>query len=322
MYNWFNRHLRLGQTEPVVEKPFVPIPPTQLSVFNAEHPRPKDAVGAEALRRYLAESSDAQLVQLKDRRSGYLEMGRTAVRVMMNDRLPASGEVEAQTESDGQSPRTEHGFGLSKLLLSRKGLQEQIPSLLVTPAKDFHEIVVWIHPAGKASLFQDAKLTGAARKILEENAAILAPDVFLTGEFTGAKSSPVNSKYAGYTFGYNRPILANRVHDILTAVAFARGMKNVKRVSLAGFEKAGPWVLTALPLCMQTVDKSAVDLNGFRFERIVNPGDEMMLPGALKYGDVGFFLRMASGRHVLVHNDPANGIAKLTADEVADRLLR
>ncbi len=47
MYNWFNKHLQLNQTEPVVEKPFKPVPPKELSVYDAEHPRPADSVGAE-----------------------------------------------------------------------------------------------------------------------------------------------------------------------------------------------------------------------------------------------------------------------------------
>src|SRR5437763_8781771 len=37
MYNWFNEHLKLGQTSPVVEKPFVPVPPKELSVWDAQH---------------------------------------------------------------------------------------------------------------------------------------------------------------------------------------------------------------------------------------------------------------------------------------------
>jgi len=58
MYNWFNKHLDLGLTGPVVEKPFVPVPPKELSVYDEQHPRPKDAVGAERLREYMTEASD------------------------------------------------------------------------------------------------------------------------------------------------------------------------------------------------------------------------------------------------------------------------
>ena len=34
-YDWFNRVFKLGQPEPVRERPFVPVPPAQLHVFDA-----------------------------------------------------------------------------------------------------------------------------------------------------------------------------------------------------------------------------------------------------------------------------------------------
>src|SRR5207244_3664311 len=64
MYNWFNKHLQLGQPEPVAEKPFEPVPPKELSVYDAEHPEPTDAVNAERLRQYLTEASDRQVAAL------------------------------------------------------------------------------------------------------------------------------------------------------------------------------------------------------------------------------------------------------------------
>ena len=61
------------------------------------------------------------------------------------------------------------------------------------------------------------ELAPAARKILDtKDAAIVAPDLYLTGEFLGDKAPTVNENFAGFTFGYNRPILANRVHDVLS----------------------------------------------------------------------------------------------------------
>src|SRR5438445_6443640 len=64
MYNWFNKHLQLGQPEPVVERPFVPVPPRELSVYDAQHPRPADAKDAEALRKTMSEASDQQIAAL------------------------------------------------------------------------------------------------------------------------------------------------------------------------------------------------------------------------------------------------------------------
>jgi hypothetical protein len=50
MYAWFNEHLELGADREPVEAPIVPLTRAELSVFDAEHPRPADEGGAEAVR--------------------------------------------------------------------------------------------------------------------------------------------------------------------------------------------------------------------------------------------------------------------------------
>src|SRR5205807_2036264 len=101
MYNWFNKHLKLGQTEPVVERPFVPVPPKELSVFDDQHPRPGDAVGVEGLRKYLTEMAEEQRVALRPKDASSLAEFRrvfgAALRVMVHDALPAGDEVEVLT---------------------------------------------------------------------------------------------------------------------------------------------------------------------------------------------------------------------------------
>lgn len=376
MYNWFNKHLQLGHKEPVVEQPFVPVPPAELSVFDDKHPVPKDAVDAERLRKLMTEASDKQITALlpSDARSlaEYRRVIGTALRVLVNDQLPKPEEVEA----DGTSGR---------LVLRRKGQREAVPAELLRGTEFNGTIVVWIHPKGRASLRRDGKLVPAAQQILDRKAALLAPDVFWTGELRGTivqlkldpaklkshklaakdvqlalekaepraqaldgshyllprrdgaeavqalgdlvlrpgdgqpvrirdvgdlvlrDTPPVNEGYAGYTFGYNRPLLANRVHDILTAVAYAHGQDKVKAVHLVGFEKAGPWVVLARGLCGDAVARTAVDLNQFRFESVRSLQDEMMLPGALKYGGLPAFGALCAPGELLAHNHRGTG---------------
>src|SRR5437879_9132359 len=64
MYGWFNKHLGLGQPEPIAEKPFVPVPPRDLSVFDSDHPRPKDEADVTGVRKWLTEASDKQMAAL------------------------------------------------------------------------------------------------------------------------------------------------------------------------------------------------------------------------------------------------------------------
>jgi hypothetical protein len=131
--------------------------------------------------------------------------------------------------------------------------------------------------------------------------------VFGTGELTLDKPMAVNKDYAGFTFGYNRTLLAQRVHDILTALAYAKGHEKTKTVHLVGFEKAGPWVLLARALCGDAVTRTAADCDGFRFDKVRTTTDEMMLPGALKYDGLPALAALAAPSELFVHHHEGTG---------------
>ena len=80
-----------------------------------------------------------------------------------------------------------------------------------------------------------------------------------------------------------------------------------KEIHLAGQGKAGPWVVLARGLCGDTVARTAADMSQFRFEKIASIEDDMMLPGALKYGGLmalaGLAAPAGAGRVRQVHVD-------------------
>jgi len=230
--------------------------------------------------------------------------------VMIHDQLPKPYEVAAKILGETRKDKLVY----SMLQLGRKGNKEQIPAILITPKDHDGTTVVWIHPEGKASLLRDGQLIPEVQGLVKQKAAILAPDLFMTGEFKLASLAPVDARYAGYTFGYNRPLLANRVHDILTCVAYAREAKNANRVDLVGFEKAGPWVLLARALCADAVHRTVVDINRFRFEDIQDINDEMLLPGALKYGGLPAFAALCAPGELFLHNHRGMGIGGYVRD--------
>lgn len=308
MYNWFNKHLKLGLAEPVVEKPFQPVPPKELSVYDEAHPRPADSVDAARLRQCMTEQSDKQIEALlpKDEKglTEYRRILGAALRAMIHDEMPDTDQVEEIRQGEMEK---HDGFSSRRFFLTRKGQNERIPALGLLPPEFDGTVVVWIHPRGKDSLFQDGKLIPAAKQILDRKSAILAADVFGTGELSLDKPLAVNPQYAGFTFGYNRTLLAERVHDILTAIAFAKNYDKVKTVHLAGFEKAGPWVLLARGLCGDAVSRTAADFNGFRYDKVRTTSDEMMLPGALRYGGLPALAALAAPGELYVHNHRGTG---------------
>lgn len=310
MYAWFSKHL-LDKDETVSEKPFKPVPPKELSVYDADHPRPKDELDAPKLRDKMAAASDDQLAKLAPADAASLAEFRnvvgTALRVMVGDEPPAGIAVRK-----GPVESKHDGFVLHRAVLGRTDEADAVPCAGVVgpnPGAD-RTLVVWVHPTGKASLLDGGKLAAPVHKLVAAGCAVVAPDVFGVGELALDKPYPVNKDYAGYTYGYNRSVLGNRVHDILTLVTFGTAVLKAKNVHLVGWGEAGPWVVLAKALAGDKVAKAAADLNRFRFDQVTDPADPMMLPGAVKYGGLGAFLALCAPGPVLAYNHAGSGTGK------------
>src|SRR4029079_17675153 len=129
--------------------PIVPIPPKELSVFDAEHPRPTDEVGAEGIKRVMTAQAKEKLIALEPHDAASLARFRrvigSALRAMVHDRLPRAEEIEVRqagplAEQDG---RKAHRYWLS-----RKGQKEAVPAYGVAGQEFDGTVVVWVHPAG------------------------------------------------------------------------------------------------------------------------------------------------------------------------------
>ena len=262
--------------------------------------RPKDAKGLEEYRRVFG----------------------TALRVMMGTSLPADREVE----SKAGEPLDITGVTAKTGTIGRRGKGERVPFTWLQGKKFTGTVIVLVDPAGGSSLLSSGKLAAEANAILDSGAAVLGIDALGTGELAFPKAPGVNEKFAGYTFGYNRPLLAQHVHDILTAVAFARKQEGVTTVHLLGRGKAGPWAILARSLSGKAVTRLAADVDQFRFDRIKTTNDEMMLPGAVKYAGLGALASLAAPGEAYLHNHRGAGIGEWTkavyaAAEAKDKLV-
>ena len=307
MEGWFNTHLKLGWPTPVKEKPFVPVPPKELSVYDDGHPRPADTASAETLRKMMTAESDNQLDELfKSNPAEYRRVVRVALGAMVTDGLPAAAEVEV---SQSSGPTADGDLRIHSGALGRRDAGEAAPFVSLVPRDWNGTVVIWAHPNGKASLFDgNGKPTAEVSRLLDAKFAVIAADLFLTGEFAPDKNggkSPASSeyekqKYAGFFYGYNRGVLANRVRDLLTEIGYVRGWAGTRRVELVAIGSMGPAALLARGLAHESIDAAAIDLAGFDFDQVKDGLDPMMLPGALKYGGIcGFVPLCDSGRTLL-----------------------
>jgi hypothetical protein len=76
---------------------------------------------------------------------------------------------------------------------------------------------------------------------------------------------------------------------------------------LVGWDEAGPWTILARALCGDAVDRCAADFDGFRFDKVRTVNDEMMLPGALKYGGLPAFAALCAPHELFLHNHQGTG---------------
>jgi hypothetical protein len=299
MYNWFNAHLNLGHKSPIAEQDFSPIDPKDLSVYDAEHPRPADAKTTAELRKEMTAVEKQQFAALvpKDKAglAHYREVVGAAARVLLD--APVTDLDIIDTGVSGQEELD--GIHLLKGIVTRSDDNTKLPWVLLRSDNANGTVVLWVDGKGKSHVFgADGKPTPQVRKLLDAGDAVVSVDLFLTGEFVEpgktAVAPPVNAKYGGFTFGYNRPLVANRVHDILTAVAGLKKNDQVQKIELVGSGDAGLAALLAAALLGDQISGATVDLGSVSYQQIPATSDPHFLPGALKYGGVGGLAALAA----------------------------
>jgi hypothetical protein len=320
MYDWMNAHLQI-HTSSIREEEIDPVTPEDLSVYDTDHR--VAAVPVDPLRRNLTRLSDEQMRGLTPKSADdvrRLQVAlRTALEAMIHSGFP--NEDEIVEESIGSA--LGNGYRFERLVLSRKSdsaffSRESVPTAIFLPENwDRKRLLVWVHERGHSGLLDESKTkpSESLATLLQSGVAVISPNVLLTGEHKGADSTTAMPKVSmenpRYTLTYNRGVMANRVHDVLTTVGYAVHRNRGASVDLVGFDEAGPWVILARCLCGDRIRRTLVDFDEFSFTTLNDVSDPRLLPGALKYGDLLGLARLLSPAEILVQ-----GIATLNRADV------
>ncbi len=318
MYHFLNKHLRLGIEEPILESPYRRLTADQLTVWNEQHPRPPGGPEFEQrLLRWLDEDARRQLNALRPRDAGSLHRYREIVGGAL-DVLVRSGpaDVSWQLRQTMKRDGCQETLGLLRYR-SVEGHQAELPVVQLVPKTSAARTVIWVDGAGKAGLYQaDGSLQAAVRSLLDAGITVLAADLLYQGEFladskprTRGRWLPGEEAFVGWTWCYNLPPLAQRVHDILALAMLARKQQpGPKEVALVGLNGAGPLAAVALAQGRDAFARAAVDLGGFRFAGLTDVYDINFLPGAVKYGDLPGLLALAVPMELWVADSEREGL--------------
>ncbi len=303
MYTFFNRHLKLGLTN-TDERDFQLLSTPEMSVWDDQHPKPTGNQVGElheiAIMDWFKQQSAKQIDPLLQPQSkAELRQERKviggALKVMVGRELPKRGEAAF-------TPRQELSQNHYSIVRGTAAYgKDQVEAVFLYPKKWNHDVVLWLSLKEGKSLFEPSgALAASARTMLDRGFAIAAPTLYLPGASRNptvpaiGKRKAAYEDFAGYHYGYNPTLFAERVRDALTMIAAIRDEANhrSRHILVAGVDGAGVIAVAAVALAGKAVSDLACDTEGFRFAKLNDVWDVNFVPGAAKYGDVPAILAL------------------------------
>jgi dienelactone hydrolase len=290
-YTFVNKHFALSAPEPVIERDYEVVKPAKLAVWDAEHPAPKAAdpdFERDLLAKLTAEST-AAITAAAATKDGLQDVLAPAWATVIGRTTASAGEVRwemaEKTESSGIVRMT------GKLVNATHN--EEIPVLWLYPKSWNGKVVVWLDDSGSSAIEADGKPIQAVAGILSQGTTVIAADLFTPPADVDGRQRVVKNprEFAGYSFGYNPTLFAERAHDVLSIVHFLRTAKigdhpSPKRVAVVGLGSRGRIVAAARAVAGDEIEATAIDTQGFRFGNVLDYRSPDFLPGAGKYLDL------------------------------------
>ena len=257
MYSWFNRHLKLGHPEPVIEQDFKLLSKEEHEVWNGQHSPPE---GGDAYERRL-------MAQLDERDHRLLEN--------LEEKKKAETMIKAWQTIVGRSMEDalEHNYQIQGNKLTNQSMKEEIELQIPENLPSAPKIVVLLGASAKKSMDQAVK-----------------PVLFRQNQDGPTEKVSNSREFAGYTHGYNHSRLARQIHDLLSVIAFLKSQTDqpIEIHAGQGFEAQA---IVASFLAGNLINRVIVESSNFRFSQITNHRDSRFLPGAIKYGDLDFLIQ-------------------------------
>jgi len=292
MYQWFNKHLGLGLKEPVIEENFPRLTAEEMSVWNDAHPKPRGGDDFERdLIQWWTEDSTRQLNAAAATEEGRRTIIQPAVETTIGRTLADVGAVSWEMVSKVDKGSYTEMTGL----LRHTPRGETLPVIFLYPKTWYGTTVVVPTPTGKAGLYTaGGGLLPAVQSRLDAGATVVGVDLIYQGEFlaegkrleqTPKVKNPREA--AAYTFGYNRTVFQQRVHDLLTVVSYVKNNeKSSKEIVLESVPGAEAWAACAAAVSGDAVKPYEKGAGGeFRFASVREIHSPDFVPGGAKYLD-------------------------------------
>jgi dienelactone hydrolase len=327
-YAFINKHFQLGLEEPVVAEDHRWLPREEITVWDVQHPQPAGGDDFERkLLHYWAQDAGEQLAAIVPKDAASLAEWRKVVgggiEAIIGRGAPAAGEVELE-----KSEKTDLGdYFRFAGLLRNKTTGTESPVAFLHPKQWNKQVVLWLNEQGKAGIFDaEGNPSPDAKRLMDAGYSVAGIDLLFQGEFLAPdEAAPVNRRvdnnrqFAGYTYGYNHSLVAQRAHDVLTALAFIKyDDQQAEGTILVSLDGTAPVAAIAASQSNGlNVKKIAIDTKGFRFHGVKDYLDANFLPGGAKYLDVLGMLSLATEPQVWLAGETDESAAFVNAAQAA-----
>lgn len=317
VYGWFRRWLArdgaaAAETEPYAERALEGDPQTLRGTSDTDHP--PVIADADFLKGWQT-ASERQLAALWPSDAAGLKAFRTALapayRRTLAAEMPEKVEgVSRQPSGVGNRPAS---GGLAtdasrvpteeRLWLERPGQGDRVPALLLMkPGARSGVATLVVHEGGIGALVDagSGEPKPLVARLLAQDRAVMMIDPFGVGSAQPPASRAEEIAKIRYFTTYNRTDVANRVQDILTALAYLKSRPEVSRVRLVGQGDAGLWCLLARAMATG-IDATVVDAARFNDEDD-SYRERLFLPGLRRVGDLRTAAALAAPGRLFIHN--------------------
>lgn len=319
VYNFFNKHLKLGNPAPVRESKFAPLKPSELSVFDAAHPRPANAVNSEQLKVQLIASSRKQIDALLPKDAEGLKKFRAVMEPALTVLCSAQKFQKTNYESKNFIQIERPDFEVKKYFFSGSNGALIPTNIYISKAKHgFSDAVMIVQPGGKSILVKaDGTPSELLAALLKHGYGVIALDLFGENENAGELAGFKTLDHAKDFFaGYNPTIIANRAQDILACASILKTpFGTLLRLTLLGLGEDGSACLLAAALDSSKFifDRVIVEVEVFDFDQVKDYNDSRFLPGAVKFGGLYAFGALVAPVELHVYNAKDTAIPVLQA---------
>ncbi|MEM9588922.1 MAG: alpha/beta hydrolase family protein, partial [Planctomycetota bacterium] len=282
MYQWMNRHLKLGLHEPIVESDFPRLTPDEMAVWNQDHPAPTET----------GISHEREVLGWWDQQS------RDAL-AKANPNADQPDSLQRFHNTIGDAWRT---------ILNVPTLQSPpAASIDLKPADvDSKRVVL------ACGFDRDPQAARLARikELLQDSSTIVAV-VASPLQSAAQTTQPLiddERDNAAFTFCYNPTLVAKQTASFGRLIRTLE-VANQEIVVIASADAAS-WATPAVALAGAAVSNALIETGGFRYASVDHYRHARFVPGAVKYGDLPALAAMRAP-YPLVLCEPDSGSLSL-----------